>query len=162
MLWANEQVPAELQAQAFAVAATDRYLFFLIQSPDGGFRGVERHLAGGRWLLEPQKFIHGFRDPIGGASLRSLSGFPDANGLMQVVGLAGNGLVHIYRDEIGTWYNNGIALQTPGLRRISGCVNGRGAIQVVGLTEDGRIWHGSRGDDHQWRDHGIIFDSRSR
>ncbi|MBN2198335.1 MAG: hypothetical protein JW747_00635 [Candidatus Aminicenantes bacterium] len=161
--WAKDEYPAELRAASYAVTRDDRYLFFLFQIPGGEFRGAERHITSGKWLLEPQKFMRGFRDPIGGAELRSLSGFRDAGGLMQVVGLAGGGgVVHIYRDEIGTWYNNGIALKAPALSRISGAVDGRGLIHVVGLTEDGRIWHGWRAESHEWRDNGIIFEQHSK
>ncbi|OGD29529.1 MAG: hypothetical protein A2Y56_07560 [Candidatus Aminicenantes bacterium RBG_13_63_10] len=159
--WARAEVPGELQAGAFAVSRDDRYLFFLLQTLGGEFRGAELHAASGKWLLEPQKFMRGFRDLIGGAVLKSMSGFRDANGLMQVVGLAGGGVVHIYRDEIGTWYNNGVALPVPGLRRVSGEIDAQGLINVVGLTEDGRIWHGFRAENHQWRDNGVIFDARS-
>lgn len=163
LFWARDEFPAEFRAVAYAVTRDDRYLYFLLQAPGGEFRGVERHIASGQWLPGQQKFMRGFRDPIGGAELRSLFGFRDAGGLMQVVGLAGGGgVAHIYRDEIGTWYNNGIALQAPGLRRVSGGVDANGLIHVVGLTEDGRVWHGFRTADHQWRDNGVIFDSRSK
>jgi hypothetical protein len=100
--------------------------------------------------------MRGFLDPIGGAELRSLSGFRDAGGLMQVVGLAGGGVVHIYRDEVGTWYNNGVALRVPGLRRVSGAADAAGLINVVGVTDDGRLWHGYRAENHQWRDNGHL------
>jgi hypothetical protein len=156
LFWARDDVPGELRAGAYAVTRDDRYLYFLFQASGGAFRGAERHIASGRWLLEPQKFMRGFLDPIGGAELRSLSGFRDAGGLMQVVGLAGGGVVHIYRDEVGTWYNNGVALRVPGLRRVSGAADAAGLINVVGVTDDGRLWHGYRAENHQWRDNGHL------
>ncbi len=149
--------PESLPANAFAVSSSSRTSYFLLQLPGGEFQAVDRDVATGKWNLDQQKFMRGFRDPIGGAALRSMCGFPDVNGLPQVVGLAGGGgVVHIYRDEIGTWYNNGVALQAGNLRRISGCLDARGIINVIGLTDNGRIWHGYRAENHQWRDNGLF------
>ncbi|MBM3296767.1 MAG: hypothetical protein FJY83_04120 [Candidatus Aminicenantes bacterium] len=149
-------IPADLRAGSFAVSNVGRYFFFILQAPGGGFRGVERHAVSGEWFMEQQKFMRGFADALGGAALRSLSAFRDAAGLMQVVGLMAGDIVHFYRDEVGTWYNNGVVLSSPGLRRISGDIDGRGLVNVIGLTNDGRIWHASRAANFQWRDSGLL------
>ena len=162
--WTRELFPENLQAKAFAAVEDSRTFIMLYQNAeDGNFKAVDRDVATGKWNFDPQRFEKTFEGNITKVTFRNLAGFLGRDGLPQVTGLysGAEGVYHFYRDEIGLWHNNDAVLSVGDLKRVSACLDGQGLFNISGVTNDGRIWHGFRGERLEWRNNGLIYDPNS-
>ena len=165
--WARELFPESLRAASFAALQDNRTFYLFLQSADrSGVQAVERDVATGKWNLDPQRFEPSIPRELSRIAPQSMMGFMGKDGLPQVLALqAGGGeqvIVHIYRDEIGLWHNNGTIFNVSNFKMISASPDAQGYINLSGIGLDGRVWHGYRGDGNAWRSNGFVYDSNSR
>ena len=165
--WTRELFPEGLKAASFAALQDNQTFILFLQGQGGGsVQAADRDLAAGRWNLDPQRFEPSIPRDLSKIAPKNMVGFLGGDGLPQVVALqAGGGaqvVVHLYRDEIGLWHNNGTIFNVQNFKRISACPDANGYINLSGVGLDGRIWHGYRGDAQEWKSNGFIFDQNSR
>jgi hypothetical protein len=165
--WTRELFPESLKAASFAALQNNRTFILFLQNAGGAnVQAVERDVATGKWNFDPQRFEPSIPRELSRIAPQSMIGFLGQDGLPQVVALqAGGGeqvIVHIYRDEVGLWHNNGNIFNVRNFKLISACPDAQGYINLSGIGLDGRVWHGYRGDRLDWRSNGFVFDSNSR